>query len=736
MHDVRASVIYGELRMDVACPKCQTEYELEDHRVPDEGVAVKCSTCGHVFRAQKPAPGTAARKASRSSDLPPAPPPREWKLRQPSGAVSACRELTALQRWIVEGKVSRDDEISLTGETWKRLGDIPELSSFFRVVDEAARARKYEALQQPGMHTVPETPAIMGLAALVPPSDAPSVSARPTPPMGQDYSRAAGLTGAPEATLPPSSEAWLGPTAAPPSAELGSSALPPGPRSVSSTSPALRPSGPPTLPPMPRSSGAYAAVPIAGAPPFPGGPGQAPISFEMSPLAVPLPVPRASATAGGVSSSGGAAVPRTSGVFPAPPGLPTPTGWSSGVAPSLAGYGGASNSPAPTSSLEPPHLGARPPATGGSDLSPGAAPLAPAMVTSSESPPASVAPGRRPTDPEFARVQPGPPGPGPLIGATAPSVEAVDALSARRTLRGPEFSAVLQPEGRAGRHDAELTFWRRVSAGVLLVLGLGTLAAGAWVLVEQGLLAGVLPGRVELPGVVAPPEPTMSSSSQVLAPAGGGVVASDESDAGEVKALEATGGPDAGGSPAAGVQEDSGVPEPDGGATEVVPDPVPQVNDLAPLPRDRGGRGAAPLEVPATVVEHDGGARRPEAKESEQRFDELLDRADRLRARDRPEAALDFYGRAHELQPDRVEPVAGRGLSLLDLENYPAARSAFLRALKLDARYGPAIMGLAETYRLQGNGPKAMEYYRRYLEVLPDGDEASVARNNIQRLKP
>ena len=48
------------------------------------------------------------------------------------------RELTTLQQWIVERKVTRDDEISRSGDQWKRLGGIAELASFFHIVEQAA----------------------------------------------------------------------------------------------------------------------------------------------------------------------------------------------------------------------------------------------------------------------------------------------------------------------------------------------------------------------------------------------------------------------------------------------------------------------------------------------------------------------------------------------------------------------------------------------------------------------
>ena len=54
-----------------------------------------------------------------------------------TGDVFRFRELTTLQQWIVERKVSRDDEISRSGDNWKRLGGIAELESFFHVVEQA-----------------------------------------------------------------------------------------------------------------------------------------------------------------------------------------------------------------------------------------------------------------------------------------------------------------------------------------------------------------------------------------------------------------------------------------------------------------------------------------------------------------------------------------------------------------------------------------------------------------------
>lgn len=110
--------------MDVRCDKCGTDYEFDDDKVSPQGVSVRCTQCGHVFRVQKAQV--------------PQPQPGEWMIRQTNGHTFTFRELTTLQKWIVERKVSRDDEISRNGSTWKKLGSIPELATFFQVLESSA----------------------------------------------------------------------------------------------------------------------------------------------------------------------------------------------------------------------------------------------------------------------------------------------------------------------------------------------------------------------------------------------------------------------------------------------------------------------------------------------------------------------------------------------------------------------------------------------------------------------
>ncbi|MGF1510013.1 MAG: zinc-ribbon domain-containing protein [Myxococcota bacterium] len=114
--------------MDVRCPQCRTDYVFDDARLGPRGVAVKCAACRHVFRVYPPGLG--------------APELRVWQVRKDDGTRVDFKELTTLQRWIVEGLIRRTHEISRDGATWKRLGDIKELEPFFSIVDRAESAER------------------------------------------------------------------------------------------------------------------------------------------------------------------------------------------------------------------------------------------------------------------------------------------------------------------------------------------------------------------------------------------------------------------------------------------------------------------------------------------------------------------------------------------------------------------------------------------------------------------
>ncbi len=196
--------------MDVRCAKCGIEYEFDDAKVTAAGVTVKCTNCGHVFKVKREEPASVPPSPSTSfgqvgnfqpqSTFAKGMDGGEWMVKRVDGQVFRFKELTTLQKWIVERKVGRDDEISKTGRTWKRLGEIAELASFFQVVDAANAALHASVIPvQPAM---PAPGMVQGLV-VVPstnpgmPATNPAAAAPPATP-----TQPADIHGAPTQQLP------------------------------------------------------------------------------------------------------------------------------------------------------------------------------------------------------------------------------------------------------------------------------------------------------------------------------------------------------------------------------------------------------------------------------------------------------------------------------------------------------------------------------------------------------
>ncbi len=139
--------------MDVTCERCGTEYEFDETLVSDRGTTVKCTNCGHLFKVFRPR--AEAPRADESA--------RVFRLRTTSGETQSFESLKELQRLIVEGRVSPEDEIASSREGWKRLGDIAELATFF---DSAhASDRRLERAEPERGHAPQPAPAVAAKAA-------------------------------------------------------------------------------------------------------------------------------------------------------------------------------------------------------------------------------------------------------------------------------------------------------------------------------------------------------------------------------------------------------------------------------------------------------------------------------------------------------------------------------------------------------------------------------------------
>lgn len=87
------------------------------------------------------------------------------------------------------------------------------------------------------------------------------------------------------------------------------------------------------------------------------------------------------------------------------------------------------------------------------------------------------------------------------------------------------------------------------------------------------------------------------------------------------------------------------------------------------------------------------------------------------------------------MKPSGVEAIAGSAYVLLDKEKPLAAIDTFRRALSIAPSFAPALFGLGEAYRHEGEPAQAIAAYKRYLESSPGGAYAPAARSQIRELE-
>lgn len=110
--------------MDVTCNRCGMTYEFEVGLIAPAGTTVKCTECGHLFKVLRPTALTPSAEESATWQ-------RSWRVRQADGTLHVIESLAEVIRLIGTGQFGPEDEISRTGQVWKRLGTIAELSSLF-----------------------------------------------------------------------------------------------------------------------------------------------------------------------------------------------------------------------------------------------------------------------------------------------------------------------------------------------------------------------------------------------------------------------------------------------------------------------------------------------------------------------------------------------------------------------------------------------------------------------------
>ena len=88
--------------------------------------------------------------------------------------------------------------------------------------------------------------------------------------------------------------------------------------------------------------------------------------------------------------------------------------------------------------------------------------------------------------------------------------------------------------------------------------------------------------------------------------------------------------------------------------------------------------------------------------------------------------AADFFEKAAEAQPDRLDARLGLGIALLHLEKSDAAAENFEKVLEQQPDHTTALFGKAVTLQLQWNFDEAARIYQSILAGKPDFEECLI----------
>lgn len=127
--------------MRITCPNCRSEYAFDRDRVSGSGTKVKCSACAHLFTVFRPDQGPESiddvRRLRESSEK-----SGPGLFFRQEGKTYPVRDLSTLQRWIIEKRVLATDQVSADAETWENVIHVAELRPFFDLIRQLRETRR------------------------------------------------------------------------------------------------------------------------------------------------------------------------------------------------------------------------------------------------------------------------------------------------------------------------------------------------------------------------------------------------------------------------------------------------------------------------------------------------------------------------------------------------------------------------------------------------------------------
>lgn len=102
---------------------------------------------------------------------------------------------------------------------------------------------------------------------------------------------------------------------------------------------------------------------------------------------------------------------------------------------------------------------------------------------------------------------------------------------------------------------------------------------------------------------------------------------------------------------------------------------------------------------------------------------------------DQPQASIEAYDRALQLQPDDPDVITDQGVMYLALGEHQKALANFQKANRLDPGHRQSLFNMGVAYASMDDLAKAEETWTRVIQTAPDSKTAAEARAAIERLR-
>ena len=117
--------------MKVTCPQCKVWNDLDDALIGPRETVIACTRCGHFFKVLN---------ERREDEVQ----TRGWMIRKRNGALFKVDRLSHIQKWILQGTITLEDEFSKSGKSWIKLSEISQLTGLFKLsgMDEEEQTQR------------------------------------------------------------------------------------------------------------------------------------------------------------------------------------------------------------------------------------------------------------------------------------------------------------------------------------------------------------------------------------------------------------------------------------------------------------------------------------------------------------------------------------------------------------------------------------------------------------------